>query len=181
MPAPTSAGRSAGPPTDAGREGTVRRVAAARRVLAVALLLVIAVAAAACSSSPQKPKAGLKPYPTKKLTLYGYHTSLGTVVGSIDGVVAYANKHESGKTVVCTGSCAQTWQPWLTDGVKVEAGKGIDKGLIGTVTRPTGGVQMTYGGHPLYLYAHATQALQASGQGSGNVWYVVGTDGKLVT
>ena len=155
--------------------------AGVRRALVAALLATIVVGAAACSSTPQPAKKGISPYPTKKLTLYAYHTTLGTVVGSIDGVVAYADKQETAKKVACTGSCAQTWQPWVTDGVKVEAGSGVDKALIGSVTRPTGAVQMTYGGHPLYLYAHGKQALQANGQGSGGVWYVVGTDGKLVT
>ena len=40
--------------------------------------------------------------------------------------------------------------------------------------------QMTYGGHPLYLYAHTKNAVQANAQGAGGVWYVVGTDGNVI-
>lgn len=153
-----------------------------RRAPVAALLVLVALVAAACSSGPPSASGtGHEPSPHGHLTLYSYSTPLGTVVGSIAGVVVYANEHESGHTIVCTTACTTTWKPWLTDGVPVQAAAGVDKSLIGTVQRPGGGVQLTYGGHPLYLYAHRGHPLETAGQGRGGTWYVVSTDGNLVT
>lgn len=164
-----------------GRMATHRR-GVRHTALVVAVLVGLAMGAAACSSTPPSASAGSHPGPKGKgLYLYSYKTSLGTVVGSIAGVVAYADKDESGGKVACTGSCTTTWQPWLTGGKPVHAGDGVRQHLIGSVKRPGGEEQMTYGGHPLYLYAHSKHALQANAQGAGGVWYVVGTDGKIVT
>ena len=81
---------------------------------------------AACSSSPSS-SSGLKPKPGKNgLTLYGYKTTLGQAVGSIAGVVAYTDTAEHAGHFVCTNSsCTATWHPWLTDGVAVHAGSGV--------------------------------------------------------
>jgi predicted lipoprotein with Yx(FWY)xxD motif len=157
---------------------------ALRRLPKTALLLVIvglSLLAAACSSSPSS-SSGLQPRPGKSgLTLFGYKTTLGQAVGSIAGIVAYTDTAENGNHFVCTSSsCTTTWHPWLTDGAKVRAAAGVQQSLVGTVKRPDGTVQMTYGGHPLYLYAHTKQAVQANAQGAGGVWYVVGTDGNVI-
>jgi predicted lipoprotein with Yx(FWY)xxD motif len=151
----------------------------ARRA-SVALTIASAVLLAACSSSPSS-TAGTTRKPTHALTVYAYKTSLGTVVGSIAGIVAYTDSAESSKHFVCTSaSCTATWHPWVTDGVAVTAGPGVQQSLLGTVKRPDGSVQMTYGGHALYLYAHTQHAVQANAQGAGGVWYVVGTDGNVI-
>jgi len=136
---------------------------------------------AACSSSPSSSNGGTTLRPKGGLTLYSYKTSLGTVVGSIAGIVAYTDTAESSGNFKCTSSsCTATWHPWLTYGVKVTAAAGVQQSLIGTVKRPDGTTQMTYGGHPLYLYAHNQNAVQANAQGAGGVWYVVGTDGTVI-
>jgi predicted lipoprotein with Yx(FWY)xxD motif len=149
----------------------------------VGLLAVLSVGVAACSSGPST--AGSAPQPGKKgLVLFAWKTSHGTAVGSIAGIVAYADKNESSSKIECKGtSCTTTWHPWLTDGVAVhpETGSGIQSNLIGTIKRPDGSIQMTYGGHPLYLYAHPTKALVANAQGAGGVWYIVGVNGQQIT
>jgi predicted lipoprotein with Yx(FWY)xxD motif len=150
------------------------------RNAAVALTIASAVLLAACSSSPSS-TAGTTPKPTHGLTLYAYKTSLGTAVGSIAGIVAYTDSAESSKHFVCTSSsCTATWHPWVTDGVTVKAAAGVQQSLIGSVKRPDGSEQMTYNGHPLYLYAHTQHAVQANAEGAGGVWYVVGTDGNVI-
>jgi predicted lipoprotein with Yx(FWY)xxD motif len=157
---------------------------ALRRLPKTTLLLVVvglSLSAAACSSSPSS-SSGFQPRPGKTgLTLFSYKTTLGQAVGSIAGIVAYTDTAEHGNHFVCTASsCTTTWHPWLTYGAKVRAGAGVQPSLIGSVKRPDGTVQMTYGGHPLYLYAHTQQAVQANAQGAGGVWYVVGTDGNVI-
>jgi predicted lipoprotein with Yx(FWY)xxD motif len=146
-------------------------------VLGVASLSLLA---AACSSSPSK--AGLQPRPGKSgITLFAYKTSLGQVVGTIAGIVAYTDTSEHAGHFVCTtSSCTTTWHPWVTYGASVHAASGVQQSMIGSVKRPDGSVQMTYSGHPLYLYAHTQHAVQANAQGAGGVWYVVGTDGTVI-
>ena len=152
-----------------------------RRRALVGAVASLSLVAAACSSSPSS-NSGLTPKPGKNgLTLFAYKTTLGATVGSIAGIVAYTDTAEHAGHFVCTNtSCTTTWHPWLTYGVKVHAGAGVQSSLIGTVKRPDGTVQMTYGGHPLYLYAHTKNAVQANAQGAGGVWYVVGTDGNVI-
>ena len=69
----------------------------------------------------------------------------------------------------------------------VEAGSGtpeldgIDASLVGTVERSDGSQQLTLNGWPLYLFAKDTQAGDAKGQAVGDVWWVVGPDGKKIS
>ena len=78
----------------------------------------------------------------------------------------------------CYGDCAEAWPPVLTEGDPV-AGDGTRASLLGTTERAGGVLQVTYGGHPLYYYAH-------EGPGevechdiflNGGNWYVVQPDG----
>jgi predicted lipoprotein with Yx(FWY)xxD motif len=169
-------------------------VGGARRFPFVVLLIAVSIGAAACSSSPSKPSttnttaapassnSTTPGHPgVQGLTLYSWKTSVGTAVGSNFGVVVYADKDESNSKIECTGTCTKTWHPWLTHGAPVHAAYGVLSKLIGTVKRADGKLQMTYGGHPLYLYAFTKHALQANAQGAGGVWYVIGTNGQLIT
>ncbi len=79
----------------------------------------------------------------------------------------------------CYGDCAKAWPPVLTDGEPV-AGDAVQKSLLGTTERSDGTNQVTYGGHPLYYYAH-------EGPGevechdiflNGGTWYVVKPNGN---
>jgi predicted lipoprotein with Yx(FWY)xxD motif len=79
----------------------------------------------------------------------------------------------------CYDDCAEAWPPVLTDGDPV-AGDDVEDSLLGTTKRSDGTTQVTYGGHPLYFYAH-------EGPGevkchdvflNGGNWYVVKPDGK---
>jgi predicted lipoprotein with Yx(FWY)xxD motif len=140
----------------------------------------LALIAAACSSPSSS--SGFQPHPAKGgLTLFSYPITEGQVVGTIDGIVAYSDTAEHAGHFVCTSaSCTATWRPWLTDGAKVHAGAGVEQSQISTVTRPDGTTQVSYGGHPLYFYAHNKHAVQANAQGAGGVWYVVGTGGDIL-
>ncbi len=78
----------------------------------------------------------------------------------------------------CYDDCAKAWPPVLTDGEPV-AGSAVDESLLGTTERADDTVQVTYGGHPLYYYAH-------EGPGevkchdiflNGGNWYVVKPNG----
>jgi len=51
----------------------------------------------------------------------------------------------------CQGTCALSWPPVLTSEPPV-AGPSIDQHAFGTIVRPDGSHQVTYNGHPLYLF-----------------------------
>jgi predicted lipoprotein with Yx(FWY)xxD motif len=63
----------------------------------------------------------------------------------------------------CDGDCAKTWPPVPAD--DATAGDGIDKSLLGEVTRSDGSKQLTIGGWPAYRYV-------------GGKWYALAADGK---
>src|SRR5215207_486391 len=65
------------------------------------------------------------------------------------------DKEETGEPD-CYDDCAEEWPPVLTKGDPVADGK-VAPDRLGTTKRTDGGVQVTYGGHPLYYYAHEGQ------------------------
>lgn len=79
----------------------------------------------------------------------------------------------------CDGDCAKTWPP--VPAGDVTAGAGIDKALLGEVTRSDGSKQLTIGGWPAYRYAKDAKAGDITGQGVGGKWYALAPDGKKAT
>ncbi len=77
----------------------------------------------------------------------------------------------------CTDGCAETWPPLLGTPT---AGDGVDPDLLGTIERPDGATQAAYAGHPLYHYAPDEAPGDVTGQGVGEVWWVVAPDGTAV-
>ncbi len=85
----------------------------------------------------------------------------------------------------CHGICALEWPPLLLPpGVRApEAGHGVRASLLGTIRRPDGRLQVTYGGWPLYRWFADTAPGMATGQGLdnlGGLWYVVSPSGRPV-
>ncbi|MGW1952941.1 SCO0930 family lipoprotein [Streptomyces sp. NPDC001920] len=76
----------------------------------------------------------------------------------------------------CDGDCAKKWPPVPAD--DATAGAGIDKSLLGSVTRSDGSKQLTVDGWPAYRFAKDTAAGDVNGQGVGGTWYALAPDGK---
>ena len=110
------------------------------------------------------------------------NTTLNTsIVVNQSGRTLYHLIPEKGKKFVCTGQCATIWLPLLVaKGTKPVAGPGITKSKLGTIKRPDGRIQVTYGGMTLYRYAADRKAGQTNGEGIQDVWYAVSPTGKLV-
>jgi predicted lipoprotein with Yx(FWY)xxD motif len=91
------------------------------------------------------------------------------------GIVVYTSSKDSKGHSKCTGACALVWPPVVTSST-VTGPAGSAKGTFGTITRSDGTHQITYNGHPLYLYdaevAHLNpttgQPLNPATTGSGN-------------
>ena len=80
----------------------------------------------------------------------------------------------------CTAACAGVWPP-VTGSPK--AVSGATSADLGTITRPDGTRQVTYKGHPLYLYVKDKDDGDTYGEGIksfGAKWYVLSASGNKV-
>ena len=80
----------------------------------------------------------------------------------------------------CTGDCLAAWPPLLADAPPVAGSPTLQGVMIGTVERSDGTTQVTYNGHPLYLYAKDAGPGSTTGQDvtdQWGEWYLVGPAG----
>jgi predicted lipoprotein with Yx(FWY)xxD motif len=77
----------------------------------------------------------------------------------------YLFKKDAGTKSACTGACATAWPPVLSSAAPA-AGSGAKASLLGTTVRSDGQRQVTYNGHPLYLFAGDQAPGDTNGQGS---------------
>lgn len=110
-----------------------------------------------------------------------HNAKLGTILVAPNGMVVYHLSTEASGHIHCVGGCTAVWPPLeLPTGVtKPVAGPGLT-GTLGVTKRPSGPLQVTYNGMPLYLYAGDAKPGQAAGQGlvqDGGTWSVVSPAG----
>lgn len=97
------------------------------------------------------------------------------------GMTLYHLSAEKNHKLLCTGGCAAIWPPLLLpSGGKPLPGKGVSREQLGTIRRPDGRRQWTYGGFPLYRYSGDRKPGDANGEGIEHVWYAVGPTGHVV-
>ena len=80
----------------------------------------------------------------------------------------------------CTGACAGAWPP--VTGTP-QAGSGASTSKLGQITRSDGTKQVTYNGHPLYVFVKDEDSGDAYGEGVrtfGAEWYVLAPSGNKV-
>jgi predicted lipoprotein with Yx(FWY)xxD motif len=102
----------------------------------------------------------------------------GKILVNADGQALYQRDSDTATQVTCTGTCAVTWPPAIATGSPV-AGTSIDATKLATVNGANG-VQITYGGHPLYRYSKDLAVGDTNGEGLAGVWWLVGADGQKV-
>ena len=105
-----------------------------------------------------------------------------TILVDGSGRPLYHFVSEKGKTIRCIGSCTKTWPPLIVaNGATATAAPGLNRAKLGTIKRPDGRRQATYGGLALYRYASDSKGT-AGGQGLGKAWYVIGAPaGRIIT
>jgi predicted lipoprotein with Yx(FWY)xxD motif len=109
-------------------------------------------------------------------------SQFGDVLFDGDGQAIYYFDKESGSKSECYGACAEAWPPVLTEG-DPQAGAGLQAGLLGTTKRDDGTTQVTYDGHPLYLYAHEgpNEVTCHDVSEFGGLWLAVQPSGRAVS
>jgi len=120
--------------------------------------------------------------PTARSTVTTAHTSLGRVVADGSGRTPYLFEKDTATRSACSGTCATYWPPLLTKGGAVVI-KGVQRSLLGTIRRSDGSRQVTYAGHPLYLFSGDTRRGQTNGEGLhdfGAGWYALTPAGKKI-
>jgi predicted lipoprotein with Yx(FWY)xxD motif len=119
---------------------------------------------------------------TGSATISSRMTSLGQVLVDGNGMTIYLFEKDMGTTSMCDSSCAKFWPPVTTSGAP-KAGSGVTAAKLGTTKRADGTTEVTYNGHPLYLYTGDKSPGDVTGQGLnafGALWYVVSPAGTEV-
>jgi predicted lipoprotein with Yx(FWY)xxD motif len=142
------------------------------------LLLCAAVVAAAAGASGQRAVAA------KVAKVQLRHTELGKILVNASGFTLYRFTHDPRNKDTCmtVENCKEIWPPLLTSGRPI-AGSGVKSSLLSSIRLPNGRRQVTYAGHPLYMYAPASERGETSYVGFssyGGTWYAVNAAGKYV-
>lgn len=111
-------------------------------------------------------------------------TSLGKILVNASGFTLYrfTKDPRNKNTCVKISGCASVWLGLSTSG-KPTAGPGVKASLLSTITLHGGTKQVTYAGHPLYLYAPASERAETSYVGAvqfGGQWDAVNAAGNAV-
>jgi predicted lipoprotein with Yx(FWY)xxD motif len=131
-------------------------------------------------SSDEGEEARQDEAPAKKgTTVVLGDSEFGEMLFSTSDQAIYVFERDAEDQSNCYGECATAWPPVLTKGEPV-AGDGVDADLLGTTERDDGSTQVTYGGRPLYYYAHEGpgEVLCHNVDLNGGFWWVVGADGE---
>ena len=147
----------------------------------VAVIPLSALAVAACGGGGSAATAATpKTTSGASATVGVANSSLGSILVNANGRTLYLFKADSGAMSACTGACATAWPPLLAKGTPT-AGAGLTASKLGTITRPGGTHQVTYSGHPLYLFIKDTKPGQTTGQGVtafGAAWFALNPSGS---
>ena len=138
---------------------------------AVALSLAVASMALAAGRSAARPASvGIA------------KTGLGRVIVDARGRTLYLFEKDKHGQSACSGTCLVYWPPLLTSGKPI-AIAGANRAMLGTIRRTDGSRQVTFAGHPLYLFSGDTKRGQTNGEGLrdfGAGWYVLAPSGKKI-
>ena len=148
-------------------------------------VLFVALAGAACGSGHRavSRSAAVPHRSIGRPAIVGLANSdLGQILVDSQGRTLYLFEKDKGTTSSCTGGCAAAWPPLRAS--QPTAAGGPDAALLGTTMRSDGGPQVTYNGHPLYLYFLDQKPGDTNGQGVnafGASWFAITPAGTKVS
>jgi predicted lipoprotein with Yx(FWY)xxD motif len=131
------------------------------------------------SASSVSHAAATKPKAAVRVTT----TDLGKTLVDSQGRTVYLFTADSGTMSACSGACATAWPPLMATGTPT-VGHGAKAKLIGTTARADGGQQVTYKGHPLYIFSKDQKAGDTNGEGItafGGSWFGVSPAGARIS
>jgi predicted lipoprotein with Yx(FWY)xxD motif len=150
-------------------------------VAGAAILTLAALAAAGCGGNGSASRPMTKD--GRAATLGVANDGLGKVLVNSQGRTLYLFQKDSGTQSTCTGACAINW-PSLKVRGRPTVGAGANASIIATTRRPDGTSQVTYNGHPLYLFVGDHKSGDTNGEGVnafGGGWFAVSPAGDQVS
>jgi predicted lipoprotein with Yx(FWY)xxD motif len=158
-----------------------------KRALASLIALpAIALVAAGCGSSggsvPAAATTTSSSSTASATVSVAGNAKLGRILVDAQGRTLYLFEKDHGTMSACSGACAAAWPPLRATG-KPSVGSGVSVSKIGTTARTDGKPQVTYNGHPLYMYAADQKPGDTNGQdinGFGGGWYVLSPAGTKI-
>ena len=136
----------------------------------------------AASATPDRSSGPSRPGSTREpgtLVTVG-ESPFGPMLFDDRGQAIYLFEPEADGRPACYAACEDAW-PVLTRGEPV-VGDGLRRAMVGTVERRDGRTQVTYGGWPLYFYAHEDpgEVLCHDVVLNGGLWLAIGPDGSAL-
>jgi len=168
------------PPNERGEHDSQQRVTL---IPGLAVVAVFALALAGCSSTSQANGSTPQSNGGEQGTVDVATSGLGQILVDPQGRTLYLFAKDTGTQSECTGACASAWPPLRGTGTPTVGG-GADASLVGTTMRSDGGLQVTYGGQPLYLFSGDQNPGDTNGEGLvayGASWYAVSPAGNQIT
>jgi predicted lipoprotein with Yx(FWY)xxD motif len=144
-------------------------------VLVLGVLLSFSSVAALARTGRHPPKAHAASFYTLNIV----KTKAGEVLVNTSGSILYEFSRDPVKKDTCVRikGCVKVWEPMPTTG-NDSAGPGVHASLISTVKSLK---QITYAGHPLYIYVPAPTHVSAIGtKADGGYWYALNAQGHPV-
>lgn len=149
------------------------------------VFLAVALATAASASAVASAQGGRETARAGRVaTVELRHTSLGKILATASGFTLYEFTRDRARKDSCAtiSGCPETWPALQTAG-KPTAGSGVKASLLSTIKLPGGVTQVTYAGHPLYIYSGDSGPGETSYVGAsmfGGRWYAVNSSGHAV-
>ena len=151
------------------------------RIAGLVAVVALALATAACGGGSGGSTSAPEPAAASG-TAHVATTDLGDILVDDKGMTLYLFEKDTNGTSSCDAACASEWPPLTVTGSPAPGG-GVDDAKLATVSRPGGSLQVTYNGHPLYLYSGDTKPGDTAGEASqafGAEWYAVSGSGDPV-
>jgi predicted lipoprotein with Yx(FWY)xxD motif len=153
-------------------------------LMSVAAAALAAVSLGACGGGSSSSATSQKTSGNTSATVDAATSGdLGDILVDAHGRTLYLFEKDSGSKSTCFGACATHWPPLRSSG-KATAGTGVSLSSLAVTPRSDGAPQVTYHGHPLYLFAGDAKPGDANGQGSdafGAAWLALSPSGDPAT
>jgi predicted lipoprotein with Yx(FWY)xxD motif len=146
-----------------------------------AVIPLVALSVAACGGGGSAATAATpKTSSVASATVDVSKSSLGSVLVNSSGRTLYLFTADVGRHSACSGACVTKWPPLLTTDKPI-VGAGLTASKLATITRSDGTRQVTYNGHPLYLFVKDHKPGDVKGQGViafGAAWFALSPSGN---
>lgn len=147
-------------------------------IVLVGVVLTTGAASALAGASSASPIARAGLFHTVELR----KTKIGKILVNAAGSILYefTKDHADKDSCQQISGCTAAW-PAMPVAGKPSAGAGLRGSLLSTIKLSSGEVQVTYAGHPLYVFADAPTATSYVGTKEfGGSWYALNAKGQAV-